>query len=95
MQFIAQSISSELEVILTADANEHAVKGKVARQLKNLGIVEAYCTKFDHAGRLTLWFRGRHQIDEVWHICNTAPTAATIYPYCFGTGDHRVQVADF
>ena len=33
-QFASDSMSSGLEVILTVDANEHVVKGKLAKQLK-------------------------------------------------------------
>ena len=62
-QFIADSISLGLEVILTVDANEHVVKGKLAKQLNNLGLVEAFCTKFNPEGGPASYFRGRHQID--------------------------------
>ena len=41
-QFIAQSISSVLEVILTVDANEHVVKGKLSRHIRNLGMSEVF-----------------------------------------------------
>ena len=50
VQFITDSIDSGLEVILTADANEHVVKGKVDMKLYKLGIVEAYCDKFKSTG---------------------------------------------
>ena len=36
-QFVSDSMSQGLEVILTVDTNEHVVKGKLAKQLKNLG----------------------------------------------------------
>ena len=49
-QFIAESISLRLEVILTLDENDHVVKGKLSRQLKNLGLVEVFCTKFNPEG---------------------------------------------
>ena len=48
--FMSDSMSSHLEVILPVDANEHAVKGKLAKQLKNLGLVEAFCAKFNPEG---------------------------------------------
>ena len=48
--FASDSMLSGFEVILTVDANEHVVKGKLSRQLKNLGMVEAVCTKFNPEG---------------------------------------------
>ena len=41
VQFITDSIELELELILNVDTHEHVVKGKLARQLQNLGLVEA------------------------------------------------------
>ena len=67
-QFIAESISLELEVVLTVDANEHVVRGKFARQLRILGIKEAYCTKFNPEGGPASHLRGKHQIDELWTV---------------------------
>ena len=52
-------------MILTVDANEHVVKGKLAKQLKNLGLVEAFCTKFNLEGGPASYFIGRNQIDGV------------------------------
>ena len=49
-QFASDSISLGLDVILTIDANEHVVEGKLAKQLKNLGIIEAFCTEFNPEG---------------------------------------------
>ena len=44
IQFIAEFISLGLQLILIVDINEHVVKGKLARQMKNLGMVEAFFT---------------------------------------------------
>ena len=60
-------MAAGMEVILTVDSNEHVVKGQLAKQLQNLGLAEAYCTKFDSEGGPASYFRGRHQIDGVWH----------------------------
>ena len=65
-QFIAESISLDLEVILTKDANEHVVKGNLARQLNNLGLVGAFYTKFNLEGGPASYFRDRHQIDGMF-----------------------------
>ena len=92
---MSDSISLGLEVILTIDANEHVVKGKIAKQLKNLGLVEAFCAKFNPRGGPASCFRGRHQIDGVWHASKIVPTVVTICPYDFGIGDHRSYVVDF
>ena len=54
-------------MILTVDANEHLIEGKLARQLKNLGMVKAFWTKFNPEGGPTSYFRGRYHIDVVWH----------------------------
>ena len=72
-------------MILTVDANEHAVKVKLARQLKTLGIVESFYTKFNPKGGPVSYFRGRHQIDEVWCTRNVMPTEVSICPYHFCT----------
>ena len=37
-------------MILTVDANENVVKGKIARQLKNLEMVKSFCAKFNPKG---------------------------------------------
>ena len=50
-------------MILTVDTNEHVVKGKLARKLRNLGMAETFCTKFNPLGGCASYFRGRHQID--------------------------------
>ena len=82
-------------MILAVDANEHVLKGKLARQLNNLGIVEAFCTKFNPEGGPASHFRGRHQIDGVWYTRNIVPTADSTCPYHFGTSDHRAYTVDF
>ena len=64
-QLTSDSRSSGLEVILMVDANEHVVKGKLAKQKKNLGLVEVFCTKFNLEGGPASYFRGRHQIHGV------------------------------
>ena len=54
-------MSLGLEVILSIDANDNMIKGKLVLQLHKLGLVEAYDTKFKSAGPAS-YFRGRHQI---------------------------------
>ena len=41
-QFIVSTIELGLELILAIDENEHILKGKIAFQLKKLGLVEVY-----------------------------------------------------
>ena len=64
LQFTSDSISLSLEVLLTVDTYEHVVKGKLAKQLKNLGLVKVSCTRFNPEGGPASYFRGRHQIDR-------------------------------
>ena len=77
------------------DDNEHIVKGKLARHLNNLVMVEYFCTRFDPSGGPTSYFRGRYQIDGFWYTCSIVTTAVTIYPYRFGLRDHRAHLVDF
>ena len=67
------------------------VKGKLAKQLKNLGLIETFCTKFNLEGSLGGW----HQIDRVWYTGKIVPTAVTICPYHLGAGNHKTYVIDF
>ena len=94
-QFIAHSLSLGLEVILTIDANEHVVSGSLAKQLRRLGLAEAYCSKFAPKGGPASYFRGRHQIDGIWCSLNVIPTAVTLCPFHFGVEDHRAYIVDF
>ena len=76
-------------MILTVDDNEHLVIGKFAKQLKNLGLVEAFCTGFNPEGGPASHFRCRYRIDGVWHTRKIVLTAVTIYLYRFGVGEQR------
>ena len=58
-------------------------------------MVEAFCTKVDPICGTASYFRARHQIDELWHTCKIAPIAVTIFPYHFGSGNHRSYIVDF
>ena len=86
-QFIADSIEPGVEVMLTVDVNDRMVTGKLARQLWNLGLVEAYCNKFKSTGP-TSYFRGRHQIDGECYTHNIIPTSVSACNFHFGVGDH-------
>ena len=46
MEFIVDTIDSVREIILTVDANEHIVKGKISKKLKNAGLIEVCFNKF-------------------------------------------------
>ena len=94
-QFIEESICLGLEVILTVDANEYVVKGKIARKLKNLGLVEAFCTKINPEGGPASYFRGRHYVDGVWYTHKIVPTVVTIFPYHFSAGNNGAYVVEF
>lgn len=95
LKFISEYISSGFEVILTVDSNEHIVKGKLAQQLRLIGLKEAYCAKSNSDGSPTLHFRDRHQIDGVWCTSNIVPAAISLYPFNFGAGDHHAYAVNF
>ena len=42
MEFIADNIDSRREIILTADENEHVIKGKLAKHLNKDSLIESY-----------------------------------------------------
>ena len=95
IQFITHSLSLRLEVILTIDANEHALSGRCAKQLQRLGLAEAHYRKFGPEGGPVSYFRGRHQIDGIWCTRNVIPTAVTLCPFYFEAEDHRACILDF
>ena len=70
------------------------VKDKLARQLHNLGLVEAYSNKLKSSGP-TSYFRGRHQIDGVWCTRILVPESVSAYNFNLGAGDHRAYDIDF
>ena len=80
--------------MLTVDTNEHVVKGKLSKKLRNLGVVEAYCNKFKSEGPSSC-FRDRNQIDRVCFTCNIVPTSVAMCPFYFGARDHRPFTVDF
>ena len=63
--------------------------------MQKLGLAEAHCTKFNPEGDPPSYFRGRYQIDGVWHARKIIPTAVSLCPFHFSVGDHRACIVDF
>ena len=93
-QLLADYVESETEIILNSDANKHAVKGELARQIQKLGLVKACINKFKSSGP-TSCFRGRKQLDGIWNTRNIAPASFSTCTFNFGAGDHRFHVVNF
>lgn len=94
-QFISSSMALGLEVILPINSNEHAVAGRLTQRSQRLRLAAACCSKFDQEGGPASCFRGRHQIDGIWHARNVTPAAVTLCPFYFSVGDYRVCIVDF
>ena len=94
MQFFADAIDSGRELVLISDTSERVVKGKIDKQLWNLGLVEAYLNKFKYEGP-TSCFRGRHQTYVFWNASSMSFSSATMHSFHFGTGDCRPCIEDF
>ena len=50
MESIADTINTGRDIILTMDENEHMVKGKLDKKLKNASSIEAHCNKLKSEG---------------------------------------------
>ena len=47
VNFITSLLDGNNRIILVADINEYAVNGKLAKELKRIGIIDAYFRKFN------------------------------------------------
>ena len=47
MNFITSLLNGDNRIILAADINEYAVTGKLVKELKRIGIIDAYFRKFN------------------------------------------------
>ena len=74
--------------------NENSMDGKLAKSLKQIGLVEAFCRKFKGAG-LPSYAIGRDQTDSLWTSSGMIPTNIELLLHRFGTCDHRVKLIDF
>ena len=70
------------------------VKGKLSRQLRNVGIVEAYFNKFESKGPASC-FIGRYQIDRVWCTSGIVPTTVAMFTFQRGTWHYRLYITEF
>ena len=94
VNFITGLLDRDNRIILAADINEHTVDGKLAKELKRIGMIDVYFRKFNlpsPASHVT----GSVLIDRVWATGNVTPTAVSILSQKFGTGDHRIILVDF
>ena len=79
VNFITSLLNGDNRIILVADINEHAVTGKLAKELKRIGIIDAYFRKFNLPSP-ALHITGSILIDGVWTTGNITPTAVSILP---------------
>ena len=94
VQFIISIREGNNKVILAADINEHVLNGKLPKELKRIGMIEAHVKKFNTPGP-ALHITGSEPIDGVWVTDDVTPTEVSILPHKFGAGDHRVILVDF
>ena len=94
MNFISSLLDKDNRIILAVDINEHAVDGKLAKELKRIGMIDVYFKKFNSPGP-ALHVTGSVLIDGVWIIGNITPTVVLILPQKFGVGDYRVILINF
>ena len=94
VNFITSLLDGDNRIILAADINKHAVDGKLAKELKRIGMIDAYFRKFNSPS-LASHVMGSAPIDGVWATGNVTPTAVSILAQKFGAGDHRVILVNF
>ena len=94
VNFITSLLDWDNRIILVAYINEHAVDGKLAKELKRIGMIDIYFKKFNLPGP-ALHVMGSVPIDRVGVIGNVTPSAVLIFPQKFGVGDFRVILIDF
>ena len=94
VNFITSLLNRDNRIILAADINKYTVTGKLAKELKRIGLIDTYFRKFNLPGPAS-HVTGSALIDGVWTIDNVIPIAVSILPQKFGTGDHRVILMDF
>ena len=64
VNFITSLLDGNNRIILVADINEHVVNGKLAKELKRIGMIDAYFRKFNLPGP-ALHVTGSIPIDRV------------------------------
>jgi hypothetical protein len=94
VNFITSLLNGDNRTILAADINEHAVNWKLVKELKRIGMLDAYFRKFNLPG-LASYITGSALIDGVWITGNVTLTAVSILAQKFSMGDHRVILMDF
>ena len=82
------------KIILAVDVNEHAEKGKLAKELKRIGLVNSNIKKFNQS-ELASHASRSDPIDKTWIWSNKSALAVTILPHKFEAGDYRIILADF
>ena len=94
VQFIIHNWEGNNKVILAADINEYVINGKLPKELKRIGMIEAHVKKFN-LPRLASHITSSEPIDGVWVTDDVTPTEVSILPHKFSAGDHRVILVDF
>ena len=79
VNFITSLLDRDNRIILAVDINEYAVNGKLAKELKRIGMIDAYLRKFNLSG-LVSHVIGSTPIDRVWITGNITPIAVSILP---------------
>ena len=94
MCLIANLTEGNSKIILAADANEHAENGKLAKELKRIGLITLCAKKFNQS-ELALHASRSNPIDRIWTSSNISDLAVSTLPHKFGAGDHRIILANF
>ena len=88
VQFIISIREGNNKVILVADINEHVLNGKLPKELKRIGMIEAHVKKFNIPGPAS-HITGSEPINGIWVTDDITPTEVSILPHKFGAGDYR------
>jgi hypothetical protein len=96
VDFIAQSQTWQKQgncLLIFIDMNEHILKGRLAKYMLKMGLVEAthqvWGTEEPHT-----YFQGTEPIDGVWHSHNLDVTSTLQLSFHEGVGDHRSVIVD-
>ena len=78
VNFITSLQDRDNRIILAVDINEHAVDRKLVKELKRIGMIDAYFKKFNSPGPAS-YVMGSVPIDRVWVTGNVIPLVVSIF----------------
>ena len=82
------SAAKGFEIAPSLHANEHMIKGKLAKSFMEIGLVEAYVHKFKNLG-LASCFIGINKIYRMHSSKKIIPLSLNIYPFYLGVGNNQ------